>query len=530
MSNNSDLTALDTRHAIVTQNLASGTPSTVPVGGLNLLEALYRRLNSGVPIHEVLLEGILVARELLNGLRVDLVRACSDSGFELLLCSGVVKHVSAGTSSTAAVHALEDLATLVQGTGTVVHMDRTGRTEIDTLLERDDESGLWVARLQSGDVLLGYLLIAAPAEKKWRRRDLHVLDDLLHVVGSVLVAAQAKDDKKLAERALRRANRRLTNVLQSVTDAYFALDRDWRFSYVNPQAEVMTGRSRNDLLGKIIWEVFPEKQSMLFFTEYQKAMHHHTAVTFREYYADTNRWFQIKAYPSQDGLAIYIQDITAQVLAEDAHRLDSARLHRSMEGVVRALSFAVEVRDPYTSAHQRRVGALAGAISRELGYSEEQVVQVQVAGLLHDVGKISVPSEIMTRPGKLTTAEMAIIRTHPEIGFNMLRGIEFDSPVALVALQHHERLDGSGYPQGLRDNEIIKESRIMAVADVVEAMASHRPYRPALGIEPALDEILCNRARLYDAECVDACFRVFTNCGFDFDHLLLDEPILYPSS
>jgi putative nucleotidyltransferase with HDIG domain len=219
-----------------------------------------------------------------------------------------------------------------------------------------------------------------------------------------------------------------------------------------------------------------------------------------------------------------------QVLAEDAHRLDSARLHRSMEGVVRALSFAVEVRDPYTSAHQRRVGALAGAISRELGYEQEQVIQIQVAGLLHDVGKISVPSEIMTRPGKLTTAEMAIIRTHPEIGFNMLRGIEFDSPVALVALQHHERLDGSGYPQGLRDNEIIKESRIMAVADVVEAMASHRPYRPALGIEPALDEILGNRARLYDADCVDACFRVFTKCSFDFDQLLLNEPILYPSS
>ncbi len=530
MSNNSDLTALDTRHAIVTTNLVSGLPSTVPVGGLNLLEALYRRLNSGVSIHEVLLEGILVARELLNGLRVDLLRTCNEAGYELLLCSGIVKNVSAGITPAAVMHSIDELATLAEGTSPTVLFDGAGCQEVTAILEREDDLGLWVARLQSGNLLLGYLLIAAPADKRWRRRDLQVLDDLIHVVSSVLVAAQAKDDKKQAEKALRRANRRLTNVLQSVTDAYFALDRDWRFSYVNPQAEQLTGRSRSDLLGKVIWDVFPEKQSMQFYPEYQKAMHHHTAVAFREYYADTNRWFQIKAYPSQDGLAIYIQDITTQVLAEDAHRLDSARLHRSMEGVVRALSFAVEVRDPYTSAHQRRVGALAGAISRELGFTEEQVVQIQVAGLLHDVGKISVPSEIMTRPGKLTTAEMAIIRTHPEIGFNMLRGIEFDSPVALVALQHHERLDGSGYPQGLRDNEIIKESRIMAVADVVEAMASHRPYRPALGIEPALDEILCNRARLYDADCVDACFRVFTNCGFDFDHLLLHEPILFPSS
>ncbi len=527
MSNKSDLTALDTRHAVVNDSVVTGTPSTVPLGGLNLLEALNRRLNSGVSIHEVLLEGILAACELLNGLRADLLRTCGEAGYEVVLCSGIIKRVPL---DAAVAQYIQELAAQVAGANTIHLLDAELNSALSVLLERDDGLGSWVARVQSGDLLLGFLLISAPTDKKWRRRDTHTLDDLMHVLSSVLVAAQAKDDKKQVEKALRRANRRLTNVLQSVTDAYFALDRDWRFSYVNPQAEIMTGRNRSDLLGRIIWDVFPEKLKMQFHSEYQKAMHHHTAVSFREYYADTNRWFQIKAYPSQDGLAVYIQDITVQVLAEDAHRLDSARLHRSMEGVVRALSFAVEVRDPYTSAHQRRVGALAGAISRELGDDQEQVIQIQVAGLLHDVGKISVPSEIMTRPGKLTTAEMAIIRTHPEIGFNMLRGIEFDSPVALVALQHHERLDGSGYPQGLRDNEIIKESRIMAVADVVEAMASHRPYRPALGIEPALDEILCNRARLYDADCVDACFRVFTKCGFDFDHLLLDEPILYPSS
>jgi HD-GYP domain-containing protein (c-di-GMP phosphodiesterase class II) len=177
----------------------------------------------------------------------------------------------------------------------------------------------------------------------------------------------------------------------------------------------------------------------------------------------------------------------------------------------------VEMRDPYTAGHQQRVASLARAIAKEMGLSEEQTEGIYMAGIIHDLGKISIPSEILSKPGKITKIEFSLIKTHPRIGYDILKNIEFPWPVAQVVLHHHERMDGSGYPQGLSGNDILLDARILGVADVVEAMASHRPYRPGLGIDKALEEIVQKQGILYDTEVVEACLKVFTEKGFNFE-------------
>ncbi len=194
----------------------------------------------------------------------------------------------------------------------------------------------------------------------------------------------------------------------------------------------------------------------------------------------------------------------------------TASLRNALEGIIQAMSLAVEARDPYTSGHQQRVSILSGAIAKEMVLSEDRIQGIRFAGMIHDLGKIAMPSEILSKPTRLTDIEFAHIKTHSQIGYDILKGIEFPWPVAQVVYQHHERIDGSGYPNGLKGEEILLEARIMAVADVVEAMASHRPYRPALGMEKALEEISKNRGVIYDPEVVDACLKVLRKDGLDF--------------
>ena len=176
-----------------------------------------------------------------------------------------------------------------------------------------------------------------------------------------------------------------------------------------------------------------------------------------------------------------------------------------------------ELRDPYTSGHQQRVTQLACAIAKEMNLNEKITEEIRVSGALHDIGKIHIPSEILSKPGRLTENEFNMIKTHSEAGFNILKAIEFPWPVAPVVLQHHERTNGSGYPAGLLVKDILLEARVLAVADVVEAMSSHRPYRPALGINKALEEISQNKGILYDPEVVDACLKLFAEKRFKFE-------------
>lgn len=193
---------------------------------------------------------------------------------------------------------------------------------------------------------------------------------------------------------------------------------------------------------------------------------------------------------------------------------------KAIEGVICAVSLVVESRDPYTAGHQRRVAELAKAIADEMGLSKWQVKGVYVSGLLHDVGKMAVPFEILSKPGKLTLNEISIIKSHCRVGYEILRKIEFPWPVTTAILQHHERMDGSGYPGGLCGREIIIEARILGVADVVEAMSSHRPYRPALGLDSAMAEISKGKGILYDIEAGDACLRLLNHNEAEFDRIM----------
>lgn len=191
-------------------------------------------------------------------------------------------------------------------------------------------------------------------------------------------------------------------------------------------------------------------------------------------------------------------------------------LRKNLSGTIQVIASTVEHRDPYTSGHQQRVAHLACALARQMRLSEDIIEGLRMAGVIHDLGKITVPAEILSKPTRLTDIEFALIKTHPQIGYDILKDIEFPWPVAEITYQHHERMDGTGYPQGLKGEGILLEARIMAVADVAEAMASHRPYRPALGIDVALDEISKNKGKFYDSDVVDACLKVFEKGEFNF--------------
>jgi PAS domain S-box-containing protein/putative nucleotidyltransferase with HDIG domain len=211
-----------------------------------------------------------------------------------------------------------------------------------------------------------------------------------------------------------------------------------------------------------------------------------------------------------------VEDITQRQQAEIEVRQGLERLHQALTGTVGALANTVETKDPYTAGHQRRVAQLACAIAREMGLPSDHIEGMQVLSFLHDIGKIAVPAEILSRPGKISRIEFNLIKSHPEVGYNILKDIEFPWPVAQAVLQHHERLDGSGYPARLTDAAIIPEARILAVADVVEAMASHRPYRPALGIAAALEEVSKHKGTLFDSAAVNACLLLFKENNFTF--------------
>ena len=184
-------------------------------------------------------------------------------------------------------------------------------------------------------------------------------------------------------------------------------------------------------------------------------------------------------------------------------------LRKTVDGTIYTIAATVEARDPYTAGHQTRVADLAAFIASEMGLATDQVEGIKMAGVIHDLGKVQIPAEILSKPGEISELEYKIIQTHPRIGFDLLKNIEFPWPIAQMVLQHHEMMDGSGYPQGLKSDEILLEARILRVADTVEAMSSHRPYRPALGIEKALAQIKQNKGTLFDPDVVDACVKVF---------------------
>jgi len=217
------------------------------------------------------------------------------------------------------------------------------------------------------------------------------------------------------------------------------------------------------------------------------------------------------------GIIFLCRDITERKLAEENMRQGLVKLRSTLKASIDSLASAIEMRDPYTAGHQERVTRLARAIAQEMGLAEERVEAIEIAGVIHDIGKLYVPAEILSKPTKLSDLEYSMIKMHSQVGFTILSKIDFPWPIAQIVHQHHEAINGSGYPQGLSGKDILLEAKILCVADVVEAMSSHRPYRPALGIQAALAEISQKQGILYEREVVDACLKLFREKNFKFE-------------
>ncbi len=309
-----------------------------------------------------------------------------------------------------------------------------------------------------------------------------------------------------------------------IFDAVFILDWQGNLLYGNRVLENICGIKSSDLLGQSFQSLIYTEDQGQFSKLLQEALAGRKACGEIRFASgsDAERWVNLilspLAYASEKpvGVQAIVTDITEKKrMALQVEEL-LTKLQKSMKETVQAMSALVAARDPYTAGHQQRVAGLAEAIAEELGLREGRKQQVGLAGLVHDLGKISIPAEILNKPASLSEAEMSIVRLHPEIGYRVLKEIELLNPISEIVLEHHERLDGSGYCQGLKGSELSLEGKILAVADVVEAMSSYRPYRPALGVERALEEINQNKGRLYDPIVVDACMRVFQRGSINF--------------
>ena len=233
-------------------------------------------------------------------------------------------------------------------------------------------------------------------------------------------------------------------------------------------------------------------------------------------------WAHIQATAAQDGESrrvcrVVLSDITDRKQAEEKLKDTLESLRKAVNTTIQVMVAAVETRDPYTAGHQIRSANLARAIATEMGLPQEKIDAIRMAGSIHDIGKLSIPAEILSKPTKLSEIEFSLIKEHAKKGYEMLKDVESPWPLAEIVRQHHERIDGSGYPRNLKGDDILIEARILSVADVVEAMASHRPYRPGLGIDAALNEIEKNRGILYDSTAADACLRLFRENGFKLE-------------
>ena len=292
--------------------------------------------------------------------------------------------------------------------------------------------------------------------------------------------------------------------------------------YTNARLAQIVGYSVEELTGKPFTDFFTPEEVPKVLDRYKRRMAGKDVAPVYETALKHNDGSRVDieinagviTYEGKPADLALVRDITERKRTEEECQQSFERMRKALRVTVQSISMIVEMKDPYTSGHQQRVSDLARSIATEMGLSADRRDFIRTASAIHDIGKISIPSEILSKPTKLTDLEFRLIKTHSQSGYDILKDIDFPWPVADVVLQHHERMNGSGYPQGLKGDDILLEARIMAVADVVESMASHRPYRPSLGIEAALEEIEKNKGIFYDNTVADACLKLFREKGY----------------
>lgn len=333
--------------------------------------------------------------------------------------------------------------------------------------------------------------------------------------------AKIRKERRKAVEELRKSEEKYRTLFEESRDAIYIGSEQGNFIDFNQSTMNLFGYAKKELVEmnaedvfvntdeyKKMQEILAQKGSI---REFEAKLRKKNGTEMFCLITSTARRARDKSIVGYQGI---IRDISD--LVDSRKEIDNTlgKLRKALRGTIQAMALTVETRDPYTAGHQQRVAELARAIATELGVSEDQIQGIHFAGVIHDIGKISVPGEILSKPGKISENEIGIIKDHSRVGHDILRPVDFPWPIAQIVQQHHEKMDGSGYPGGILGENILLEARILTVADVVEAMSSHRPYRAALGVDVALSEISKGRGTLYDPEVVDACLRLFKEKGY----------------
>jgi PAS domain S-box-containing protein/putative nucleotidyltransferase with HDIG domain len=418
-----------------------------------------------------------------------------------------------------------------QGRGPTITAIRTGRPFVVRKILTDNALALWRSEairlnyaslvsipLIAGNQSLGALNIYAAESDAFDDEEVKLLTDLADDFVYGIMSLRANVEKRRAEEDLRNSEKKYRELVENAPVGVYRTDIKGKIVFANEGlARMLEFESAEELMASSVLERYRNQEDRKNLID---SLRRDGKVTNYDLELLTKsggvRNVILSASLDGDIISGMIRDITDRMQTEKKFYHTLEILRKTLGATIQALNKIVESRDPYTAGHQKRVADLARAIATEMGLSEDAIDGIRIAGLLHDIGKISVPSEILSKSSKLNEYEFNLIKEHPRIGFDILSTIEFPWPVAIIILQHHERMDGSGYPQGLAGDDILMESRILGVADVVEAMTSHRPYRPAIHIGETLKEISDKKGILYDPRVVEACLRLFNEKNLSF--------------
>ncbi len=341
---------------------------------------------------------------------------------------------------------------------------------------------------------------------------------------TALISVTDITERKITEAALKESEIKYRRIFESFEDVYYQTDENGIIRVLSPSVYRLTGWSPDELIGKPASDIYvrpDDREKLLAELSKNGFLRDYEVLMKKKDGTQTYESLTANVLTDPDGrpcgIAGTLRDITERKQAEKERQQNFERMRKALRATVQSISLTVEMKDPYTSGHQQRVADLARAIAAEMGLSTDRQEFIHTASAIHDIGKISIPSAILSKPTNLNDLEFRLIKTHCQSGYDILKDIEFPWPVAEVVLQHHERMNGSGYPQGLKGDDILLEARILAIADVVEAIAFHRPYRPSLGTTFALEEISQNKGILYDADAVDACLILFLEKSYTLD-------------